>query len=169
MSLGKHKPNQNQDDSDDSSVYLNLGLIDIDISKEAQQSYSWVQKPQNYYRVLAGCGAIFGISFYNGENNISSLVMKWAIFVLSDIVSMMFCDSLVARNYVAENQEEHIRLPTTAFLYYLVTNRSLDIYNINNSAGEEAILSAISSYAVGYALLTESPQTKSSNTKSKKN
>ena len=169
MSLGKHKPNQNQDDdSDDSSVYLNLGLIDIDISKEAQQSYSWVQKPQNYYRVLAGCGAIFGVSFYNGENNVSSLVMKWAIFVLSDIVSMMFCDSLIARNYVTENQEKHIRLPTTALLYYLVTNRSLDIYNINNSAGEEAILSSIGSYFVGYALETSSPQPKSK-TKSKKN
>jgi hypothetical protein len=149
--LGNNTSLVDVDDGQNSAnLFSDFATLESDFTKIISDEYSMLQQKKNIYRILGAIGGVAAVSLYNNrDSRLPDLGMKFVIVGIAEVVAINFAKSMVHNEYTGS--EDPTRAPTTALLYYLMTTRSIDT-NIRAQPAQEAIASAIASYAVGYYL-----------------
>jgi len=129
-----------------------------DTDKVVSDELNTLSKPSNLYRILGSIAGVSALQVYNGERNIQNLAFTSGLMGVSSIVAIQLSKLLSYKGYVDENREEHIILPASMGLYYLMANRSLNLTQLNNAIGLQAIAGGIGSVSTEYLLNTQKPK-----------
>lgn len=156
-SLGNVKPSQIPSGG---SVGSDLYNIEQAIDKTFQDESSVLSKSSNALRILGSMAGVSALMLFNGVDDIRQLGYSAGLMGLSSVAGLQIANVLSYKGYVNSNQEEHVVLPASMALYYVLANRSLNLSNINNMVALQAVAGGASSFAVESYFNTGKPKAK---------
>lgn len=121
-----------------SDFFVDIGNVESDIVKAAQDQYSSISKSSSLFRIAAASGAVGLTSYYYGNQDVGTLLVLMGTMGLAQVVGTNFADN---------QGKTQIREPTAGVLYYLFANRGINL-QLNRQAGMEALAGMIAGYGV---------------------
>lgn len=159
--LGTNDPSSSQYD-----FIGDLANIESDVEKTYDDEVGFLKSGSNVFRILGATAGVVAASVYNGNQDIKTLAYQGGIMALSSIVSIHLGQMLQYKQYVEANQQEHVIVPASMGLYYLISNRSLNLSEVNNSLMFQTLMGGAGSLGAEYFFNNQKPKS-SSKTKSK--
>lgn len=149
MSLGTFNPQSMPSISDDAYN------VEQDSDKLLSDEINFMKQPSNLFRVLGSMAGVMAVSAYNGQTDIRQLGIVGGLMGLSSVASIQLSQVLTYKGYASENKEEHIIIPMSMAMFYLISNRSI---SRNDSVALQALAGGAGSLAMDSFWNTQKPQ-----------
>jgi hypothetical protein len=148
----------NSDLSNNYDIATDLYNLEQAGDKTVTDELNSLSQPSNLFRILGAMAGVSAVQIYNGEKNIKNLAFSAGLMGVSSIVGLQLAKALHYKGYLIQHQEEHIILPSSLGIYYLMANRSLNLSRINNNVALEALAGGIGSFSADYYFNNQKPQ-----------